>query len=137
MRAISLWQPWASAWLTDLKHFETRDWYTGYRGPLLVHAAKKQDGEVRAAFRDEELVADLLSVDFIGASYGAIIGQVDLIGCSLMDRMPQPSEREARWGNWHRDRYAWERGPNVIVFPRPIPYRGYQGFFNVDPAVVR
>lgn len=51
MKAISLWQPWA--WLcvaTDEhgraeKENETRSWPTSYRGPLLIHAAKKCDDE--------------------------------------------------------------------------------------------
>jgi len=49
VKCISLWQPWAMLWLLsdpDEKVFETRGWYTSYRGPLLVHAAKKKDGEI-------------------------------------------------------------------------------------------
>src|SRR5581483_10298670 len=42
MKAISLWQPWASLWLTDAKIHETRHWPTSHRGWLLVHAAKPQ-----------------------------------------------------------------------------------------------
>lgn len=135
-KCISLWQPWCSAWLSPLKTFETRHWYTSYRGPLLIHAAKKRDGAVHLAFQDDELLDDLMSVDLIGLHYGAIIGQVNLIGCSLMSRMPQPSEREARWGDWHPERYAWERGPEYIVFPKPIPFKGSQGFFEVPEELV-
>jgi activating signal cointegrator 1 len=41
MKAISLWQPWASLWFTDSKIHETRHWSTRHRGPLYVHAAKR------------------------------------------------------------------------------------------------
>jgi hypothetical protein len=41
MKAISLWQPWASAIALGWKKNETRHWSTDYRGPLLIHAAKK------------------------------------------------------------------------------------------------
>ena len=41
MKAISLWQPWGSLWLSPAKRHETRHWQTRHRGKLLVHAAKK------------------------------------------------------------------------------------------------
>src|SRR5262245_33853273 len=41
MRALSLWQPWASAIALGAKRVETRDWSTRYRGPLAIHAAKR------------------------------------------------------------------------------------------------
>ena len=34
MKAISLWQPWASAVALGSKRVETRSWSTSYRGPL-------------------------------------------------------------------------------------------------------
>lgn len=141
MRAISLWQPWALLWLLsdpDEKVFETRDWYTGYRGSLLVHAAKKKDGEVRNFLGSSGLrsALDRHGIDINGnLGFGAIIGKVNLIGCSRMSRMPEPSERESMWGKWSPDRFAWERGPNPIRFS-PIPYRGSQGFFNVPDDLI-
>ena len=137
MRAISLWNPWSSAWLSPLKTYETRHWPTTYRGPLLVHAAKKKDGDVKYAFEDEDICADLMSVDIVGMHYGAIIGQVELVDCQPMVRLPEPSDRERRWGNWSPERFAWERGPNYTVFAEPIPYRGQQGFFDVPDSVLR
>src|ERR1700694_3122793 len=41
MKALSLWQPWASLIAMGLKEFETRHWATSYRGPLVIHAAKR------------------------------------------------------------------------------------------------
>lgn len=39
MRALTLWQPWASLVALGVKAIETRSWGTAYRGPLLIHAA--------------------------------------------------------------------------------------------------
>jgi hypothetical protein len=36
IKAISLWQPWASFIPQGLKHYETRSWKTSYRGKLLI-----------------------------------------------------------------------------------------------------
>ncbi len=40
MKAITLWQPWATLVAIGAKRFETRSWSTHYRGPLAIHAAK-------------------------------------------------------------------------------------------------
>jgi activating signal cointegrator 1 len=39
MKALSLWQPWASLVALGVKTIETRSWSTSYRGPLAIHAA--------------------------------------------------------------------------------------------------
>jgi hypothetical protein len=41
VKAITLWQPWASLVALGVKSIETRSWSTSYRGPLAIHAAKK------------------------------------------------------------------------------------------------
>lgn len=41
MRALTLWQPWASLVACGRKTIETRSWRTGYRGPLAVHASAR------------------------------------------------------------------------------------------------
>ena len=40
MKAITVWQPWATLLGTGQKHNETRSWRTNYRGEILIHAAK-------------------------------------------------------------------------------------------------
>jgi len=40
MKAITIWQPWASLLATRGKIYETRPWKTSYRGPIAIHAAK-------------------------------------------------------------------------------------------------
>ena len=41
LKAISLWQPWASLIPLGLKHYETRSWKTNYRGKLLICSTAK------------------------------------------------------------------------------------------------
>src|SRR3546814_13455324 len=41
LKAISLWQPWASAIALGHKSIETRHWPTKYRGELAINAAKR------------------------------------------------------------------------------------------------
>lgn len=42
MKALSLHQPYASLVAVGVKSIETRSWATKYRGPLLIHAAKRR-----------------------------------------------------------------------------------------------
>lgn len=39
MKAITIWQPWASMLAHRVKTYETRSWVTAYRGPIAIHAA--------------------------------------------------------------------------------------------------
>jgi len=131
MRAISLWQPWAVLCLLGAKQFETRHWRTGYRGPLLIHAAKKCDREILGAVNLFAQV--MISFGIHGPadlSFGAIIGRVQLVACLRMRDMPLPSEKERALGDWAPDRYAWEFAKPEL-FRAPIGYRGSQGFFRV------
>jgi len=41
MKALTIWQPWASLLACGAKQYETRSWATSYRGPIAIHAAKK------------------------------------------------------------------------------------------------
>ena len=78
MRALSLWQPWASLWLTPRKVHETRHWSTLHRGWLLVHAAK------RKIDRDIDPALNEILIDEFGPHWGldlplgALIGRVQV-----------------------------------------------------------
>lgn len=41
MKALTIWQPWASLLAQGEKKYETRGWPTKYRGPIAIHAAMK------------------------------------------------------------------------------------------------
>ena len=58
MKALSLWQPWASLIALGVKTIETRSWSTTYRGPLLIHA-----GQHLARLDEAPACWDLLGLD--------------------------------------------------------------------------
>ncbi len=45
IKALTIWQPYASLIAAGLKQYETRSWSTRYRGLLAIHAAKRWIGE--------------------------------------------------------------------------------------------
>lgn len=128
MRAISLWQPYASLWLSTAKAHETRHWATDYRGPLAVHAAKRMD-------RVSQYVNDICVRQF-GSRWqfdlprGAVIGTLELIDCVSTNNLRAVDPEDYACGNFAAGRYGWKRGA-FHVLPHSIPFIGRQGFFNV------
>jgi len=142
MRTISLWQPWASLWLSPAKLHETRHWATPYRGPLMVHAAKKFVKDV------EPELSTILDDEFgwcwdSDLPTGVIIGMVDLVDCVPTDDLYYGRNNlsvdeliDKLCGDHDWGRFAWRRG-SYRRFKQPIPYRGHQSFFDVPEAIVK
>lgn len=137
MKAISLWQPWASLWLTDAKVHETRHWPTSHRGWLVVHAAKRKIDDFSGDRLDD--ICDSLWGHHWGLELplGALIGRVRLVGCTRTNDMPIGHRHtdDFACGNFLNGRYAWQRAA-FEVFAEPIPYRGQQGMFEVPDNIL-
>ena len=136
MKAISLWQPWASLWLSDAKVHETRHWPTSHRGWLAVHAAKRQIDDLSGDRLDE--ICDGLWGHHWGLELprGALIGAIKLISCLPMNKTQAAGNDDIECGDWSPERFAWKRDDKFIKFDEPIPYRGAQGIFNVPDSII-
>jgi activating signal cointegrator 1 len=129
MKALSLLQPYASLIALGLKEFETRSWYTPYRGPLAIHASKRWT-------REEIAITDYLGryfdQVFSKLSYPMPLGAVLCI-CNLLDCYRTPmsglSTLEYAAGNFASGRYAWKL-ELVKIFPAPISARGALGLWD-------
>jgi activating signal cointegrator 1 len=161
MRAISLWQPWASAIAVGAKRVETRHWSTDYRGPLAIHAAKRRvvdelihyhscwnwQGAMRPlgwTWGNDEHVPYSLPL-------GAIVATCRLVDCrptesfSLAElRTPRRPTGETsdlfdwteeQMGNFALGRFGWVL-VDIKALPAAIPFKGAQGFFNVPDELV-
>jgi hypothetical protein len=132
MRAISLWQPWASAIPLGLKHFETRLWSTEYRGPLIIHAAKGINRVQRFFWRSELTLGRLPA----RLPLGGLVAIVDLVSCRPTDEVKlYVTAIERLYGDYSPGRFAWGF-ENIRPIVDPIPWRGAQGFFNVPDEVL-
>ena len=126
MKALSVRAPWWWAILHLGKDIENRDWCTNFRGTVYLHAGK--------FWKPEEIVEDIDDISFImgdktpkvfcpdgelRAGCGCIVGKVDIVGCV--------NKSDSRW-------FFGEYGfvlKNPVAFPKPIPFKGALGFFEV------
>lgn len=130
MKALSLWQPWASAIAIGAKRIETRCWFTHYRGLLLIHAAARGP-KSRVADWIDVLGLDL---DVDNIPFGALVAVAQLDDCRHAENL-EPSELEQLLGDFSPGRFGWMLS-NVRVFEQPIPYRGRQRLFSVPDDLV-
>lgn len=151
MKAITIWQPWASLLACGAKRFETRSWATAYRGPIAIHAAKKDVSEALRMIPAPTAAGmkKLLGVEWKELPTGAVIATATLIGCHEIDRIremrcaPQEtgcwdcnhrgnwidaSPREVALGDWTPGRYAWELADVKLI--TPVRVGGKQGLWE-------
>lgn len=149
MRCISLWQPWASLWLSIAKLHETRHWHIRRQWPdwtpgdrMAVHAAKKFEKDHDGEFA--EILRQMFGTEWYRTlPTGAIIGTVAVTACEKTETIFPPGKMlgdmtchermNYQCGDFYEGRYAWE-GRDPVIFDQPIPYRGAQGIFNIDDA---
>ena len=133
MKALTIWQPYASLIVADKKGFETRSWATSYRGPLAIHAARKS---VRSILNNLSPITvnamrDALQRSLLDLPTGAVIGTVDLVDCWEIDEqfLRSLTARERAFGDCRIGRFAWELA-NPKMFIHPQYTNGAQGLWN-------
>lgn len=142
MKGLTLYQPYASLVAAGAKAIETRSWATRYRGPLLIHAARRWDraieedcrrclevlaahgrpAEPSALFRWEETLGRALAV-----------AQVD--GCEWSEGESAYPPLERAFADLRPGRAAWLLSDVRPVIP-PVPCRGSLGLWEVSQAVL-
>ena len=130
IKALSLWQPWATLVARGAKARETRHWQTSYRGPLAIHAAKTLD----MAGAPERLCQALLGPRWWEACLrGAVVAIGELRGCVRTETLEgRLNHAEYAAGNYAPGRFAWTLA-NVRPLVEPIPTIGRQGLFDWAP----
>ena len=139
MKAISLWQPWASLIANGHKQFETRSWATRYRGTIAIHAAKKWNTELAGLVWKSPFYEALSGVSRTNLSRnidevlprGCVVAIAHLQDCIEITADNQPGAREQAFGDFTPGQFMWKFG-NIYKLPEPVPYRGQQGLFHVE-----
>jgi len=101
MKALSIRQPWAWLIVHGGKDIENRTWATKYRGPVLIHAAKKIDVRAYAELKSSGIEMPPLEK----LQVGGIIGRAEIADCV---------------NNWDS---VWFYGPFGMVLKNRRPVR--------------
>lgn len=134
MRALTLWQPWASLVAVGAKRWETRSWRTSYRGPLLIHAARQPSWPSLAPEVDAAMAEALGSGDYGALPRGVVLAVADLVTVQPVALQWTASPRERLFGDWTLGRFVWKL-EQVRPFPAPVQVAGARGLWRPSPAL--
>lgn len=138
IKAISLWEPWASLMALGPKTIETRGWATRYRGPLLICAAKHWDSHLYSFLGRGDFQRALRPLNSIGGpvikrflQFGMALAIVDLHDIRAVEGLAASEiAAERAFGDFSAGRYGWmTRNRRPIT---PFAVRGQQGVFEVE-----
>ena len=139
MKAITLWQPWASLLAVGPKKYETRSWQTQHRGWIAIHAAKRFDRLVTDAHQVFKKELDEMGISPIwDTPRGAVVAVAKLQGIiqcrgPLATQLLIPDFHEVLpYGDYSPGRYAWIFSEIIPVEPA-IPAIGGQRVWNWTP----
>lgn len=143
MKAITIYQPWASLAALAEKKLETRSWCTKYRGPLAIHSGKK----IKTGMCDQASLRNCLErLGNIKYPLGAVLAISNLIDCVEITPAftANLSDKELAFGDYTSGRFAWVL-EDTHQLATPIPARGMQRLWNfnetphlvaIDPWVI-
>lgn len=134
-KALSLWEPWATAMRLGVKQNETRSWPTSYTGDLIICASKR-----KMTMQDLDILYGIIdppSPYFYKIPYGCAVCIVELMDCIPSAAfhgaraLPLP-QREAALGNYEIGRWIW-RTLKLRPLKEPVPIKGHQGLWIPSP----
>lgn len=126
MKALTIRQPWAELILQGRKQIELREWTTGHRGLLVIHAG---------GYVEEEACCDY-GFDPAIITRAAVVGVVEVVEMivftpdSWRDLRPlhlAAGDDPGRWQGW--------RLANPRRLPEPIPMSGARGLYDLPEAI--
>ena len=135
MKAITLWQPWASLISAGVKRIETRSWCApaallGER--IAIHAGKTVFSVGDGAIFDRRVDAILGPGWKRNIPRGAVVATAIVTSCEEMseeNRQQWPCGDERLFGDYDLGRFMWRLAEVKPVEP-PVPAVGHQGFWE-------
>lgn len=138
MRALTLWQPWASLCAAGVKEHETRSWPAPRRAVgerLAIHAAAKTASSVESEITPD---LDVLCRSLFGSDWRRSLPRSQVLcTATLHEAVPTESiadlvtDADRTSGIWTPGRWAWPL-TDLETFA-PIPARGAQGLWRWRP----
>lgn len=135
IKAITLWEPWATLLALGEKVYETRSWGTDYRGPVAIHAAQRWTQALERAVMSEPFSGALARHGLWGNMefpLGCVVAVADLTAVYRTEDMRASlSSQELAFGDYVNGRLAWKL-ENVRRLTEPVQAKGKQGLWWWD-----
>lgn len=126
MKALSVWEPFATAIAVGAKRIETRTWPTSYRGPLAICASKREPTSI-----DVKWVRDRIGGRTLPMRPGCCVAVAHLVDCRRMRPIDLSSALYV-----DPEKYSWVLD-RITYVPGTIHVRGQQGLFDLTADVDR
>jgi hypothetical protein len=143
VKALSIWQPWASLIAIGAKTIETRHWEPSFAliGQRIAIHASKTDRELRLCSYEpfDRFVpnAGLLPLGAVIATARLhMVVPITAQNVRGLRETPELTAQEAAFGDYTPGRFGWMLA-DVQRLDRPLRWRGAQGVFEIPDDVIR
>lgn len=154
MRALTVYQPHAMMLAIGLRTIETRGWPTPYRGPILIHAAKRWNSNIAEDCRvagnqlrrqydtlkltESQMQLTESQMQLADTPWGETRGCV-LAVATISDCIPIPepcgTEFDRSWGGFGPGRYGFVL-TDLKTLSKPVAAVGEQQLWRPDEALI-
>lgn len=145
---LTVLQPWAWLIANGYKDIESRQWFTPYRGKLVIHAGKKILKDDAAAFRkagipvpaDDEIDLGCCVAVAVLRNVRPLLDTYEDGARCAAKTLDDPALRRFfggrdRWtGDTYEGTFAWELGPVHAI--KPVPWRGNRKLWAVPTELL-
>lgn len=141
MKALPLWQPYASLILVGAKRIETRDYppkriglNVGQR--IAIHACKtRQDLDLCLTDPFHQYLPNPDQLPLGALICTCTIHAADRVTDDRARALKQRHPHEHTFGDYRPGRWAWTL-TDITPLPKPVPYTGSQGAFDVPDRLL-
>ena len=133
MKALTLWQPWATLVAIGAKKIETRSWPTKYRGPLAIHSSKFSPTSGKVLVYSNPIFRRALILDgfLVDMPPGKILATCNLVDVQQIKdhNLPPMKSPERAFGDYRPGRFMWIL-ENIVRLEEPILATGSMGLWE-------
>jgi len=134
IKAISLWEPWATLVAMNQKQYETRSWPWNYRGEILICASKAGIKKSLLSSLLKEKAFRTVLGENPELNFGKAVAIATITGCIPTYDMKfddTNTKYEKDFGDYSYGRFAIKL-EDIKRIKNPFPVIGRQGFFFVE-----
>lgn len=137
IKCLTICQPYAELIAMREKRIENRQWPTGHRGPLIIHAGKSNE------WLDPDYTTQYPNIDPPRMEFGAVVAVCRLAWVTDETRLHHArftladTRFDWAWEHEHREGPWYWILESIVRLDDAIPMRGQQGLYDVEPKIIK